>query len=104
MFEAVVAKFLMRYLKEYIKTIKGNQMEMELWKGHAVFENLEILDGGVVDYRVGYQNKINNLYIHSGGSMTAYNMEYGKVTVDGGYFRFGDGIAKECEFEGVVAR
>lgn len=59
--------------------------------GGMVIENMEILDGGVVDYRVGYQNKINNLYIHSGGSMTAYNMEYGKVTVDGGYFRFGDG-------------
>ena len=34
---------------------------------------------------------VNIGYVPDSGSMTAYNMEYGKVTVDGGYFRFGDG-------------
>lgn len=79
-------------LSGYIgSAVVGSGGQLKDFGGGIVIENLEILDGGVVDYRLGYQNKINNLYVHSGGSMTAYNMEYGKVTVDGGYFRFGDG-------------
>ncbi|MGN0848538.1 MAG: hypothetical protein ACI4OV_02460, partial [Victivallaceae bacterium] len=81
-------------LSGYIgSAVVGSGGQLKDFGGGIVIENLEILDGGVVDYRLGYRNKINNLYVHSGGSMTAYNMEYGKVTVDGGYFRFGDGRA-----------
>lgn len=79
-------------LSGYIgSAVVGSGGQLKEFGGGVLIDNLEIMDGGMVDYRIGYQNKINNLYIHSGGSMTSYNMEYGKVTVDGGYFRFGDG-------------
>ena len=43
MLETVVAKFITKYLCEYIETINKNQMEMKLWEGHATFENLILL-------------------------------------------------------------
>ena len=43
MLETVIAKFITKYLNEYIETLNKSQMEMELWKGHAVFQNLTLL-------------------------------------------------------------
>ena len=39
----VVVKFMTKYLSEYIETLDKSQMEMEIWKGQATFEDLVIL-------------------------------------------------------------
>ena len=43
MLEKIFSKIITRYLKQYIQTLDRNQLEMKIWKGHAKFENLNIL-------------------------------------------------------------
>jgi len=57
MLEAVISKFLMRYLKKYIETLDSSQMEMELWKGIAKFENLRILPNALSIHQLPFTVK-----------------------------------------------
>ncbi|OHT13818.1 hypothetical protein TRFO_15940 [Tritrichomonas foetus] len=57
MLETVFAKFITKYLNEYIETLNKSQMEMELWKGHAVFQNLVLLPTALSNHQIPFRVK-----------------------------------------------
>ena len=57
MLETVFAKFITKYLNEYIETLNKSQMEMELWKGHAVFQNLVLLPTALTNHQIPFKIK-----------------------------------------------
>lgn len=65
MLETVLAKFITKYLNEYIETLNKSQMEMELWKGNAIFQNLILLPTALTKHQIPFRvkkgtiNKIN---------------------------------------------
>ena len=52
MFEAVASKFLMKFLKPYIKDLSSDHMNMELWKGKASFFNLELVSESLIKHNI----------------------------------------------------
>ena len=52
MLELVLSKLITHYLKEYIQKIDSSQMEMKIWKGHATFDNLDLLSTAFSSHNV----------------------------------------------------
>ncbi|OHT12439.1 hypothetical protein TRFO_17707 [Tritrichomonas foetus] len=55
MLESVVAKFIAKYLSQYIETIDKSQMAMKLWEGHATFENLVLLPTALSSHQLPFR-------------------------------------------------
>lgn len=52
MLELVLSKLITHYLKEYIQKIDSSQMEMKIWKGHATFDNLDLLSTALSSHHI----------------------------------------------------
>ena len=55
MLETVLAKFLTKYLNDYIETLDKSQMDMEIWNGRATLENLKLLPSALSHHQLPFR-------------------------------------------------
>lgn len=86
MMKSVVAKYLTKYLSEYIETLDKSQMEMQFWEGHATLENLVLLSTAFSSHDLPFKIKKGIIkLVHVNFPWKSFDSEPCVIQIEGVY-------------------